>query len=407
MIGANKFAAVKLAPPDPILGMSVAFRNDPSPDKVDMGVGAYRTNEAKPLIFHAVKEAERRILEDPSVNKEYLPIEGLEAFNRVARDLILGSDCPATAEHRVVTLQTISGTGSLRVGAECCKAFLNPPCAYVSRPTWGNHNTIFEKAGIQVKSYPYWKESTRGLDLEGMIAELDTAPSGSVVVLHACAHNPTGVDPTQAQWDQLADFFATKDFTIYFDSAYQGFATGDLDADAYAIRSFIRRGFQCFVSQSFAKNTGLYGERIGALHIVCSDQATAEIVMSQAKIIVRAMYSNPPKHGALIVARILGDPALKESWISELKEVSQRIKDMRQKLVEELTRLDVPGDWSHVISQIGMFSFTGLTPAQCDNMINKWHCYMLKNGRISMTGINTSNVEYVARAIKDSVENIN
>lgn len=405
MIGGNKFGEVKLAPPDPILGMSVAFRNDTNPDKVDMGVGAYRTNEAKPLIFQAVREAERRILDDPTINKEYLPIEGLDSFNRLARDLILGSDCPATAEGRVVTLQTLSGTGSLRIGAECCKAFLNPPCAYVSRPTWGNHNTIFEKAGMQVKSYAYWKESTRGLDLEGMLADLDQAPAGSVIVLHACAHNPTGVDPTPAQWDQIADFLSTRNLTLYFDSAYQGFATGDLDNDAYAIRSFIRRGFQCFVSQSFAKNVGLYGERIGALHIVTADRETAEKVMSQAKIIVRASYSNPPKHGALIVARILADPALKESWINELKDVSKRIVDMRLKLVEELTALAVPGDWSHVITQIGMFSFTGLTPAQCENMINKWHCYMLKNGRISMTGINTSNVAYIARAIKDSVEN--
>lgn len=405
MIGGNKFGSVQLAPPDPILGMSVAFKNDPSPDKVDMGVGAYRTNEGKPLIFQAVHEAERRILEDPAVNKEYLPIEGYDVFNRLARDLILGADCPATAEGRVVTLQTLSGTGSLRIGAESVKAFLNPPAAYVSNPTWGNHNSIFGRAGVPVKSYRYWKESTRGLDLEGMLADIGDAPAGSVIVLHACAHNPTGVDPTPAQWEQIADFLATRDLTVYFDSAYQGFATGDIDGDAYAIRLFIRRGFQCFVSQSFAKNTGMYGERIGALHIVCADSETAERVMSQVKVFVRASYSNPAKHGALVVAKILSDPALKESWLNELKDVSKRIKDMRTRLVEELTALSVPGDWSHVTSQIGMFSFTGLTPAQCENMINKWHCYMLKNGRISMTGINTSNVAYVAQAIKDSVEN--
>lgn len=211
--------------------------------------------------------------------------------------------------------------------------------------------------------------------------------------------------PNPEQWDQITNFLSTKDLTVYFDSAYQGFATGDLDADAYAIRSFIRKGFQCFVSQSFAKNTGLYGERIGALLIVTADRDSAEKVMSRAKIIVRANYSNPAKHGALVVAKILGDPALKESWLNELKTVSRGIKDMRTRLVLELSNLAVPGDWSHVTSQIGMFSFTGLTPAQCENMINKWHCYMLKNGRISMTGINTNNVEYVARAIKDSVEN--
>ena len=405
MIGSNKFSEVKLAPPDPILGMTIAFRNDTHPDKIDTGVGAYRTNEGKPLVFQAVREAERRILDDPTLNKEYLPIDGLDSFNRVARTLILGPDCPATAENRVATIQTLSGTGSLRVGAECCKAFLNSPCVYISKPTWANHAAIFEKAGIPARSYAYWKEDIRGLDIEGMLADFSEAPAGAVILLHACAHNPTGVDPTPAQWDRIADFLATRDVTVFFDSAYQGFASGDLDADAYPIRSFIRRGFQCFVSQSFAKNFGLYGERIGALHIVCTDNQTVVNIISQIKIIIRAMYSNPAKHGALIVSKILEDPALKECWVNELKEVAKRIKDMRFKLVEELTALGTKGNWDHVTSQIGMFSFTGLTPAQCENMINKWHCHMLKNGRISLTGVNTSNVAYLARAIKDSFEN--
>lgn len=369
-----------------------------------MGIGAYRTNEGVPYIFQSVREAENRIINDPSINKEYLPIDGLADFNRLARELIFGADSPAIAENRIATTQTISGTGALRVAADSLRAFINPPAAYFSGPTWGNHLSIFEAANVEVRQYPYWNAEARGLDLDAMLGALREAPENSIVLLHACAHNPTGVDPTPEQWTQIADVIAEKKLLPFFDSAYQGFATGDLENDASALRMFVARGFQMVVSQSFAKNMGLYGERIGALHFVCQDSNTATNLLSQVKPIIRANYSNPPIHGALIAARILGDPALKESWINELKGVSERIIEMRRQLLEELTKLGAPGDWSHIVSQIGMFSFTGLTPPQCENMINKWHCYMVKNGRISMSGINTSNVAYVAQAIKDSVE---
>lgn len=399
----NKFAHVTMAPPDPILGTAVAFKKDTNEQKMNLGVGAYRTDEGKPYVFSAVQEAERRILADKSLNKEYLPIEGLDSYNRLARDLILGSDSPASAEGRVVTVQTISGTGSLRVGFSFIRTHLGPRKIYFSKPTWGNHLTIAEKAGLEVAEYPYWNAGKRWLDLDAMLRALSQAPAGSVILLHACAHNPTGVDPTLDEWEQIADVMAQKDLIPYFDSAYQGFASGDLERDAAAIKLFINRGFQLFISQSFAKNFGLYGERIGALHIVTSDKPTAEKVLSQVLLEVRPMYSNPPLHGALIVQKVLSDPTLTENWKTELREVSQRIISMRNALKNELERLQTPGDWSHITKQIGMFSYTGLTVPQCERLIATWHIYLLKNGRISMAGINTSNVQYLARSIKDAV----
>ena len=403
MEAGNVFAHVKQAPPDPILGTAEAFKKDSHADKVNLGVGAYRTDEAKPYVFKVVAEAERRIIADPVLNKEYLPISGLAAFNGLSRDLLFGKDSPAVKEHRIASAQCISGTGSLRVGAEFLKTHMNPPAVYVSNPTWGNHNTIFERAGIPVRQYPYWAAATRGFDLDGMLSALRSAPVGSIVLLHVCAHNPTGVDPTQAQWDQIFQVISHQKLFPYFDSAYQGFASGDIERDAQAVRKFVDHGGQCIVSQSFAKNLGLYGERIGALHIVCKDAATATRVLSQVEMTIRPMYSNPPLHGALIVSTILADAQLTAGWRQELKQVADRIILMRSRLVEELTKIGVPGDWTHITSQIGMFSYTGLTAPQCENMINKWHCYMLKNGRISMSGINSKNVAYVARAIKDSV----
>lgn len=400
----NKFGHIQMAPTDPIFGASNAFRIDPASEKVNLGQGTYRDDDGKPYIFPSVAEAERRIAADASINHEYLGIDGLESFCTLSRALLLGDDCPAIAEKRVVSCQSISGTGALRLGAEFISWFLKDqtPAVLISDPTWGNHLTIFEKQGLKVVQYPYYLPATREMDFEGMMNCMRSAAPNSVVLLHACAQNPTGFDPSRQQWDQIADVMAERDLVPFFDSAYQGFATGDFESDAYAIRSFVRRGFQMFISQSFAKNIGLYGERIGCLHIVCSNAETASIVRSQVLMVVRPMYSSPPCHGAYIVQKILSDPELRASWIRELKAVSQRIIDMRAALVHELTTLGAPGDWSHITKQIGMFSYTGLTPEQCDVMINKWHCYMLRNGRISMSGVNTHNVNYLARAIMDA-----
>lgn len=397
------FEAVELAPPDPIIGTAAAYNRDTYPEKVNLGIGAYRTDEGKPYVFASVKEAERRVMADPAINKEYLPIDGHAGFNRLARELIFGSDSVPVLENRVATVQSISGTGSLRLGAEFIGTYLKVPCIYVSNPTWGNHNTIFSKAGLEVREYPYFNNETRLLKFDGMVEAISSAPEHSVILLHACAHNPTGVDLDQEQWGAIADIMQARSLIPYFDSAYQGFATGSLENDAFAVREFVRRGFQLFLSQSFAKNMGLYGERTGALHVVCANPDSAERVLSQLKIVVRGMYSSPPMHGALIAYTILNDPALAASWKEELTQVSHRILAMRHKLVEELGAIETPGDWSHIVKQIGMFSYTGLTKPQCEVMIDKWHCYLVKNGRISMAGVNTHNVAYIARAIKDSI----
>lgn len=400
----NLFANVQQAPPDPILGTAEAFKKDTDPNKVNLGVGAYRTDEGLPYVFQSVREAERLIYSNPSINKEYLPMRGLDSFNSLARELLLTKTSPAVKENRVASIQTLSGTGSLRLGAEFLKEFFKTPAIYVSSPTWGNHLSIFKKAGIEVREYPYWDSKTKGFNFSGMIDSLKNAPEHAVVLLHVCAHNPTGVDPTKEQWHQIAEVMASKKLVPFFDSAYQGFASGDLDNDAYSVRYFVAQGFQCLISQSFAKNMGLYGERIGGLHIVCSDTPTSVKVLSQLEILARIMYSNPPLHGAYIVSTILSDPALRQNWQTELSNVAKRIIQMRHSLLEELTKIKVPGTWTHITSQIGMFSYTGLNTAQCENLIDKWHCYLVKNGRISMSGVNSKNVAYLARAIKDSVD---
>ena len=340
----NIFANLEPAPVDAVGKIMLGFRSDLNPNKVDMGVGAYRTNNAKPLFFKAVHEAEKRIYEDPTENKEYLPIEGLSSFNRLARELLLGTDCPAVIENRVVTIQSLAGAGGIALFAEFCKTHLNPPAVYASDPTWINHSFLFGRVNIPYKSYAYWDKANHSLNYEGMISDLDSAPPGSIVIFQPSSHNPTGIDPTPEQWDSLADYLSTKDVLILFDIAYHGFASGDLEEEVSPIRKFVNRGLHVCISQTFSKSFGLYSERIGALHIVCSDSSTAENVLSQLKILIRSLYSSPPKFGALIISKILGDPELRKIWADELKEAGQRIKDIRVKLVKEFTRIGVKGD---------------------------------------------------------------
>jgi len=307
-------------------------------------------------------------------------------------------------EGKVVTVQTLSGTGSLRVGFEFVKTYI-PGDVYVSAPTWGNHHAIIEKSGLKWIEYPYFDENTKGLNFKGMYEKLSQAQAGSTVLLHACAHNPTGVDPTLDQWTELAKLFKEKKLIPYFDSAYQGYASGDLEKDAQSIHIFLNHGLQMIISQSYAKNFGLYGERIGALHFVAKSKDVAVRVLSQIKLVIRPMYSNPPLHGARIVHKVLSNPALAQEWREELKMVSERIITMRRALRDELKSLGTPGTWDHIVSQIGMFSYTGLGPKQCDVLIQKYHIYLLRNGRISMAGITSKNVKYLAKAIHDAASN--
>ena len=351
---------------------------------MNLGVGAYRTDDEKPYVFNIVKKVEKEILDDllnGKTDKEYLPIDGDATFRELSKKLVFGADCPHLG--RICTIQTLSGTGSLRVGFEFARKYI-PATVHVPKPTWVTHHNIINNAGLQFQEYPYYNSKTRGFDFNGMIQYLNNLPKNSIVLLHVAAHNPTGVDPNKEQWSQIADVMKARSLIPYFDSAYQGFASGCLEGDAFPVRHFLEKGFQMFVSQSFAKNMGLYGERIGALHIVCANNKTADKVLSQVKWVVRSMWSNPPIHGMQIVTRILSNPSYFQEWKDELRAVANRISEVRLLLRTELEALKTPGTWDHITSQIGMFSYTGLTEKQCEILINNFHIYLLKNGRISL-----------------------
>lgn len=344
--------------------------------------------------------------QDPNLNHEYLPIAGLPDFTAPSQRLILGADSPAIRENRITSFQTISGTGAVHLGGLFLSKFYRKaahPAVYLSNPTWANHNQIFTNVHLPLATYPYFSKKTKGLDFEGMLSAIQTAPEGSIILLHACAHNPTGVDPTQDQWKQIAATMRTKGHFPFFDCAYQGFASGDLAKDAWAVRYFVAQGFELCIAQSYAKNFGLYGERAGCFHFVTSPAAdaaaTAARIGSQLAILQRSEISNPPAYGARIAALVLNDPQLFALWEDNLRTMSGRIIAMRQALRAKLEALGTPGSWKHITDQIGMFSFTGLTEPQVLKLRESAHIYMTKNGRISMAGLNTKNVEYVAEAI--------
>lgn len=341
---------------------------------------------------------------DPNLNHEYLPIAGLATFTAAAAKLILGADSPALTEKRTSSTQTISGTGALHLGALfLSKFFPGHPTVYFSNPTWANHNQIFSNVSMANASYPYFSKETKGLDFEGMKQAIKEAPDHSIIVLHACAHNPTGVDPTQSQWKELAVLLREKSHFPFFDCAYQGFASGDLDKDAWAVRYFIQQGFELCIAQSFAKNFGLYGERAGCFHFVTSPssdaQSTISRIASQLTILQRSEISNPPAYGARIASLVMNDEALYAEWKQNLKTMAGRIIDMRKALRSKLEEMGTPGTWNHITDQIGMFSFTGLTEKQVLKLRDEKHVYMTKNGRISMAGLNTHNIEYFAKAV--------
>lgn len=401
--GSSVFAALAQAPEDPILGVTVAYNKDPSPVKVNLGVGAYRTEEGKPLVLNVVRRAEQMLINNPSRVKEYLPITGLAEFNKLSAKLIFGADSPAILENRVATVQCLSGTGSLRVGGEFLARHYHERTIYIPQPTWGNHPKVFTLSGLTVRSYRYYDPATRGLDFKGLLEDLSSAPSGSIVLLHACAHNPTGVDPTIDEWEQIRQLMRSKSLLPFFDSAYQGFASGSLDKDAQSVRMFVADGGELLMAQSYAKNMGLYGERVGALSIVCGSADVAVRVESQLKLVIRPMYSNPPLHGASIVATILRDSEMFNEWTLELKAMADRIISMRQQLFDALKSRGTPGDWSHIIKQIGMFTFTGLNSEQVAFMRQEYHIYMTSDGRISMAGLSARTVPHLADAIHAAV----
>lgn len=390
-----------MGPPDPILGVNVKFAADPAPLKLNLGVGAYRDDAGKPFILPCVREAEKRVYEAKG-NHEYAGISGIPEFNTVAQNLVFGAGSSVIKSGQVVTAQSLSGTGALRIGTDFLRRFMpENKTVYLPNPTWGNHIPIAKDAGFEVASYRYYDASTIGLDEQGLLQDVDAAPAGSIFLFHVCAHNPTGVDPTQEQWKKISAVCKKKGHFVFFDMAYQGFASGDPERDVWPVRHFIEQGHRPLIAQSFAKNFGLYGERIGAVHIMTDSATESHCVDSQLKIIIRPHYSNPPIGGARLVSTILQDPELTSQWRTDVKVMADRIIKMRELLVQHLKQAGSKRDWSHVTKQIGMFCYSGLTPEQCDELASKYHIYMTRNGRISMAGVTSSTVEYLAKSIAE------
>ncbi|KAF8168048.1 pyridoxal phosphate-dependent transferase [Crassisporium funariophilum] len=400
----SSWSAVPAGPPDPILGVTEAFKADTDSRKINLGVGAYRDEQGKPYILPSVKQAEE-VVRTTAPDKEYLPITGLASFTKNAALLAYGADSELLKQGAVSITQSISGTGALRIGgAFLARHYPHSKAIYLPVPTWGNHIPIFQDSGLEVRGYRYFDKKTVGLDFEGLKADLRAAPEQSIVLLHACAHNPTGVDPTESQWAEISDIVKEKKLFPFFDMAYQGFASGSTSKDAFAVRHFVEQGHQIALAQSFAKNMGLYGERVGAFSLTTADAAEKARVDSQLKIIIRPMYSNPPLHGARIANAILSDKQLYSQWEGEVKGMADRIISMREKLYNTLTDdLNTPGQWGHIKSQIGMFSFTGLTAPQTKILAEKAHVYMTSNGRISMAGLNGGNIDYFAQSVDAAV----
>ncbi|KZZ91855.1 Aspartate/other aminotransferase [Ascosphaera apis ARSEF 7405] len=396
---ASTWANVPQGPPDAILGITEAFKADSFPEKINLGVGAYRDDAGKPYVLPSVREAESRIV-DTKLDKEYAGITGVPAFTKAAALLAYGPDSAAVKEDRIVITQTISGTGALRVGgAFLQRHYPGAKKVYIPTPSWANHAAVFKDSGLEVEKYRYYNKDTIGLDFEGLVEDIKAAPTGSVFVLHACAHNPTGIDPTVEQWKQIAELMETKKHFAFFDMAYQGFASGDTNKDAFAVRHFNEKGLPLALCQSFAKNMGLYGERVGAFSLVCESAEEKKRVDSQVKILVRPFYSNPPINGARIASTILNDPKLNQQWLSEVKGMADRIIKMRALLKENLEKLGSKHDWSHITNQIGMFAYTGLSPEQMDTLAKEHSVYATKDGRISVAGITSKNVGRLAEAI--------
>ncbi|VWD50781.1 amino acid aminotransferase [Burkholderia contaminans] len=391
------FSDVQLAPRDPILGLNEAFNADTRPTKVNLGVGVYTNEEGKIPLLRAVREAEK-VRVEAGLPRGYLPIDGIAAYDAAVQKLLLGNDSPLIAAGRVVTAQALGGTGALKIGADFLRT-VNPNVKVaISDPSWENHRALFEAAGFEVVAYPYYDAATNGVNFEGMLSALNSYAAGTVVVLHACCHNPTGVDLTEAQWQQIVDVVKARNLVPFLDMAYQGFGE-NIEADAAAVRLFAAADLNAFVSSSFSKSFSLYGERVGALSIITSSKEEATRVLSQLKRVIRTNYSNPPTHGGAVVAAVLASPELHASWVQELGEMRDRIRAMRNGLVERLKASGVDRDFSFINEQRGMFSYSGLTSAQVDRLRDEFGIYAVGTGRICVAALNTRNLDVVANAV--------
>ena len=391
------FSTVEMAPRDPILGLNEQFNADTNPNKVNLGVGVYFDDTGKLPLLKCVQSAEATMAAAPKP-RGYLPIDGIVAYDAGVKALVFGADSESVKSGRVATVQAIGGTGGLKIGADFLKK-LNPNAkVLISDPSWENHQALFTNAGFKVETYRYYDAATRGLNVDGMLADLKAAPAGTIALLHACCHNPTGYDITAAQWDQVVAICKNNDLVPFLDMAYQGFGYG-LKEDGAVIQKFVDAGLTFFVSTSFSKSFSLYGERVGALSVLCTDKAEADRVLSQLKIAIRTNYSNPPTHGGSVVAAVLGNPELRKQWEDELAEMRVRIKAMRSAFVEKLKDAGVKQDMSFITTQIGMFSYSGLSKDQMVRLRNEFGVYGTDTGRMCVAALNSKNIDYVCASI--------
>lgn len=391
------FADLPTAPDDPILGLSEAFRRDPRAQKVNLGIGVYQDGAGAVPLLDAVRTAEEMLVAKAAA-RSYLPIEGHAAFRDKMEELVFGKDSSARRDGRIVSAQTIAGSGALRLGADLLAFSNSKVTVYLSDPSWANHQAIFERAGLRVAFYPYFEPKTKRLDFNGMLDSLTQIPEGSVVLLHACCHNPSGVDPSHEQWRSITEILEARRAIAFLDMAYQGFGDGP-DEDAFAVRLFAERQIPLFVATSCSKNFGLYSERVGLLSFVAPDPGTAHRMLTQWKRLIRGNYSSPPLHGASIVAEVLTDQQLTTSWISQLTEMRSRIRDQRKSLATTLAGLGLGHDFSFIVEHRGMFTYSGLSESAVEKLRDKFGIYLVRSGRICVAALNERNVGYVAEAI--------
>ena len=391
------FSAVEMAPRDPILGLNEQFAADPNPAKVNLGVGVYYDDQGKLPLLACVQAAEQTMMATPTA-RGYLPIDGIAAYDAGVKALVFGASSEPVQSGRIATVQAIGGTGGLKIGADFLKKLSPSADVLISDPSWENHRALFSSAGFVVKNYRYYDASPRGIDFDGMLADLTAAAAGSIAVLHACCHNPTGVDLTAQQWEEVVTLCRVKNFVPFLDLAYQGFGDG-IAQDALAVELFSKSGLPFLVASSFSKSFSLYGERVGALTIVTADANEATRVLSQVKRIIRTNYSNPPTHGGAIVTDVLTTPELRKLWEDELAEMRNRIREMRMEFVARLKALNVKQDFSFVARQRGMFSFSGLNPQQVDRLREEFAIYAIQSGRICVAAMNSGNIDRVVKSV--------
>ncbi|MEO9102750.1 MAG: amino acid aminotransferase [Burkholderiaceae bacterium] len=391
------FNTVEMAPRDPILGINEQFAADLRPNKVNLGVGVYFDDEGRLPLLDCVRQAEHFMMEAPKA-RGYLPIDGMAAYDNAVRNLVFGGASEPVASGRVAVVQGLGGTGGLKIGADFLKR-LNPDAkVLISDPSWENHRALFTQAGFTVETYPYYDAPHRAIDFDGMLSALANAPAGTIAVLHACCHNPTGYDLTPDQWDQVVDVVKQHRLVPFLDMAYQGFSQGISD-DGLAVHKFVAAGLECFVATSFSKSFSLYGERVGALSVLCADKEQASRVLSQLKVMIRTNYSNPPIHGAMVVAMVLDTPKLRALWEQELAQMRDRIKSMRQRFVDGLKAAGVVQDMSFITGQVGMFSYSGLSREQMVRLREDFAVYGTDSGRMCVAALNSHNVDHVSDAV--------